>query len=96
MGGAANSALWMQIKADVTQRKVLVPAADTATALGAALLAGVGTGVYDSFDQAVRRTVRVRRAYRPGAEGREAYERGYAAYRALYENLKDQMREGMT
>ena len=46
MGGAANSRLWTQIKADVTGCRIEVPGSDTATSLGAALLAGVGTGVY--------------------------------------------------
>ena len=43
MGGSANSLLWTQIKADITGKKIVVPASDTATTLGAALLAGVGT-----------------------------------------------------
>ena len=42
MGGSANSFLWTQIKADVTGKAVVVPASDTATTLGAAILAGVG------------------------------------------------------
>lgn len=49
MGGAANSRLWTQIKADVTGKTIEVPSSDTATALGAAILAGMGTGVYESF-----------------------------------------------
>ncbi|HBQ64592.1 MAG TPA: carbohydrate kinase, partial [Clostridiales bacterium] len=44
MGGSANSRLWTQIKADVTGKPIAVPSSDTATTLGAALLAGVGTG----------------------------------------------------
>lgn len=44
MGGSANSLLWTQIKADVTGKAVVVPASDTATTLGAAILAGVGVG----------------------------------------------------
>ena len=51
MGGAANSILWTQIKADVTGR-LLMSASDTATTLGAAILAGVGTGLYKSFKDA--------------------------------------------
>ena len=45
MGGAANSLLWTQIKADVTGKRIQVPSSDTATTLGAALLAGVGCGL---------------------------------------------------
>ena len=57
MGGAANSKLWTQIKADVTGKRIEVPSSDTATTLGAALLAGVGVGVYESFEEAVEQTV---------------------------------------
>ena len=42
MGGAANSLFWTQMKADVTGKPIEVPASDTATTLGAAMLAGVG------------------------------------------------------
>ena len=49
MGGSANSLLWTQIKADVTGKSVVVPSSDTATTLGAAILAGVGVGFYESY-----------------------------------------------
>ncbi len=91
MGGAANSRLWMQIKADVTGKKIAVPSADTATALGAAVLAGVGTGMYRDFEDAVRRTVTVRREFVPDPETAAAYSEGYAVYRGVYEALKNMM-----
>ena len=51
MGGSANSLLWTQIKSDITGKPIVVPASDTATTLGAALLAGVGTGLYKDYDE---------------------------------------------
>ena len=92
MGGSANSRIWTQIKADVTGCRMEVPASDTATTLGAAILAGVGTGVYDSFGQAAEQTVRVKRTQEPDAANKEAYDRGYAVYRELYERLEDLMK----
>ena len=65
MGGAANSRFWTQIKADITGKPIEVPASDTATTLGAALLAGVGVGVYADFDEAVKETVEVKRRHEP-------------------------------
>ena len=91
MGGSANSRVWTQIKADVTGKEIEVPASDTATTLGAAILAGVGTGVYKSFDQAVEKTIAVRRTHEPDVSKREIYDRGYQQYRLLYENLKSMM-----
>lgn len=64
-GGAANSRLWTQIKADITGKAIQVPASVAATSLGAALLAGVGVGAYRDFDQAVAATVRVTREHTP-------------------------------
>ena len=93
MGGAANSRLWTQIKADITGKAIQVPASDAATSLGAALLAGVGVGAYGDFDQAVAATVRVTREHTPNPEHRQAYEQGYRLYRQLYEDLKDTMRK---
>ena len=92
MGGAANSRLWTQIKADVTGKTIEVPSSDTTTALGAAILAGMGTGVYESFAQAVERTVQVRRVHMPNPENKSVYDARYAEYRSLYERLKPLMK----
>lgn len=91
MGGAANSALWTQIKADVTGKVIHVPASDTATTLGAAILAGVGVGAYRSFGEAVSRTIHVKKTYRPNDGNADIYNRNYTLYRELYEKLKDTM-----
>ncbi len=93
MGGAANSRLWTQMKADVTGKPIQVPASDAATSLGAAILAGVGVGAYRDFYHAVSQTVRVTREHLPREEFQEAYEKGYRLYRQLYEDLKETMRK---
>ncbi|MEG0901437.1 MAG: FGGY-family carbohydrate kinase, partial [Clostridia bacterium] len=89
MGGSANSQVWTQIKSDVTGCAIEVPASDTATTLGAAMLAGVGMGVYDSFEAAVRQTVQLKRAHAPNEANRATYDREYQRYRELYERLKE-------
>ena len=91
MGGSANSAVWTQIKADVTGCGIEVPGSDTATTLGAAMLAGVGTGVWPDFEKAVAQTVRVKKTYAPDVSAKEVYDRGYETYRQLYEHLEDLM-----
>lgn len=92
MGGSANSLLWTQIKADVTKKTISVPASDTATTLGAAMLAGVGCGFYHDFEEAVGRTVQVKRRHVPQKENEAAYDRNYETYLDLYENLKGLMK----
>jgi xylulokinase len=93
MGGSANSRIWTQIKADVTGCGIEVPGSDTATTLGAAMLAGVGTGVWPDFEKAARQTIRVNRTFEPDPAKRAVYDRGYGIYRQLYEHLKDLMKQ---
>ncbi len=93
VGGSANSYLWTQIKADVTGRKIVVPSSDTAATLGAAILAGVGVGIYGSFKEAVDKTVVVKREHLPNLNNKDIYDHNYKIYRQLYENLKDLMEE---
>ena len=93
MGGSANSLLWTQIKSDITGKPIVVPSSDTATTLGAAILAGVGVGMYGSFEEAVELTVKEKRRHEPNPEHRETYERNYQIYLELYEQLKGMMKK---
>ena len=88
-GGAANSRLWTQIKADVTGKKMIVPSSDNSATLGAAILAGVGTGVFGSFEQAVSKTVKISRVQEPDVKKYTVYDKNYKLYLKLYEKLKD-------
>lgn len=93
MGGSANSLLWTQIKSDVTGKPIVVPASDTATTLGAAILAGVGVGIYDSFEEAVALTVKEQRSHEPNNNYKAVYDKIYEIYLELYRNLKDTMKK---
>lgn len=94
IGGAANSRLWTQMKADVTGKRIAVPSSDTATTLGAAILAGVGVSLYRSFEEAVERTVSVKREYLPNPELAPVYQKNYEIYLELYRRLKPVMAAG--
>ena len=61
--------------------------------VGAGVGAGVGTGVYPDFEDAVTRTVSVRRTHTPNPENYGAYDRNYSKYLRLYTQLKDLMKE---
>lgn len=89
VGGAANSHVWTQIKADVTGKVIHVPFSDHATSLGAAILAGLGAGVYSSFEQAVSETVRIQRIHEPDDKNHRIYQDYYRLYLDLYERLKE-------
>jgi xylulokinase len=91
VGGSSNSQVWTQIKADVTNCVIEVPYSDYATTLGAAILAGVGVGLYKDFEEAVKKTVKVQKRYEPNPEHVKAYESPYQSYLKLSNLLKDGM-----
>ncbi len=88
MGGAARSHVWTQIKADITARTIRVPLGDNATALGAAMLAGVGVGMWPDARSAAERCVRFEREHEPEPESFAAYQDAYRIYRMLYPALR--------
>ena len=94
MGGSANSLLWTQIKSDITGKPIVVPSSDTATTLGAVILAGVGVGVYKDFEEAVHMTVKLTRWHEPDMEKHRLYRKNYETYLELYQSLKGLMKKG--
>jgi L-fuculokinase len=82
VGGGAKNRLWNQIRADVTGLPVVVPAEVEATALGAAMVALVGAGVYGSVDEA-RRAIDFGETRTLPSDAAKPYARLYAAYRGL-------------
>jgi sugar (pentulose or hexulose) kinase len=86
VGGGARSVFWAQLFADVTGRRILVPDGTEFGARGAALLAGVGVGLYDSLGSAVAQGVRIARTYTPQPERVRVYAALYPLYRHLYEH----------
>ena len=87
MGGSANSLLWTQIKSDITGKPIIVPASDTATTLGAALLAGVGVGFYKDYEEAVSLTVKETRRHEPDPKNKAVYDKTFETYMELYKSL---------
>jgi xylulokinase len=89
VGGGTKSSLWLQLKADICQVGLCVPRVTDAACLGAALLAGVGIGIYPNVEQAVLKTVKMQRRIEPDAESVKAYERRFRIFEKLYPALKD-------
>ena len=87
VGGGTKSNLWLQLKADICQVPLRIPQVTEAACLGAALLAGVGAGVYSSFEAAVSQTVHFDRRIEPDAESVSAYDPRYQLYRQMYPTL---------
>lgn len=87
-GGGARSMLWRQILADVLNAELVTVNTTEGAAYGAALLAGVGTGVWADVDAACGHTVKQTGCTTQTPEGVAAYQKGYEIYRDLYPALK--------
>lgn len=87
-GGGAKSAIWRQIIADILNIELVTTNAQEGPAFGAALLAGVASGMYRSIQQACERTVQPVEQTVPDPTCVTLYARAYETYRALYPALK--------
>jgi len=94
-GGGARSELWRQIQADVYGVEIVQMEAEEGPAFGAALLAGVGVGTYDSVEQACDETVRTVGLVRPNSENIGLYNQCYALYGELYRSLRPRFKESV-
>ncbi|MCC7451290.1 MAG: hypothetical protein IT324_28025 [Anaerolineae bacterium] len=83
-GGGARSDAWLQIKADILGRELVRPKNVDASALGAAILAGIGSGMYQSVQQAVDALVQIDRVFEPDPRRQRLYDERFARYRLLY------------
>jgi xylulokinase len=88
-GGGSSSALWSRIVASVLGIPLERTESQEGSAFGAALLAGVRSGVFENVEEAVARCVRVRDRIEPEPAWVEAYEHGYDRFRRLYPALRD-------
>jgi autoinducer 2 (AI-2) kinase len=86
-GGAAKGTLWPQIIADVTGVPVHVPAVKESSALGAAICAGVGAGVYGGLTD-LTADLRIREGtFEPAPEAIAIYDERYANWRQVYQRM---------
>lgn len=89
IGGAINNSFWMQNKADVVGKPIEVPELDEAVPLGAAILAGIGAGIYRDEADAFRRVYRPGRTYEPDMRLAEQYAAWYETWERLYPALRE-------
>lgn len=88
-GGGGSSPLWRQMLADLYGCPVKTAQNKEGPALGAALLAAVGTGIYSSIPEACKEVIISDKVQQPIAENTAQYEKVYALYKKLYPALKD-------
>ncbi len=84
-GGASKGNLWSQIVADVTGCNVKIPRVREATALGAAMAAGVGAGIYKDMASAAKELVVWDKTYEPNIENKKIYDEIKIKFQKAYE-----------
>jgi xylulokinase len=88
-GGATKSKLWNHIQADIYGRPVQTLKESESTVLGAALLGGVGAGIFNSIEEAVEAMVKVEGEIDPNMENHKIYSEMYEAYVKAYCGLTE-------
>ena len=88
-GGGGRSAVWRQMLADVFDCKVVTTNSKEGPALGVAILAGVGAGLYPSVREACDSMIHTGGEQLPIAENVPVYAKNYAQYSALYPDMKN-------
>ena len=88
-GGGGKSPVWRQMLADLYNCTVRTVAMDEGPALGAAILAGVGCGIYPDVETACGRIIREKSSTEPVEEEAAVYAGYHRIYQNLYRSLKD-------
>lgn len=87
-GAAASSRIWNQIIANVVNKRVVSLTQSHTEVLGAALLAGVGLGLYENYKKAVAKTVVTGETFEPDPEAHQTYSKLFPMYKQLYQDTK--------
>ncbi len=87
-GGGARSPLWRQILAEILNRELVTVNTTEGAAFGAALLAGVGAGIWPDVADACAQTIRVTGSTQPDPARAAQYSTIYEHYRTLYPTLQ--------
>jgi len=93
IGGGAKSRIWQQILADILNEKINLLNVEEGPAFGAALIAGVGVGLYKSFTEAGNKLIKIERTILPVIQNTERYHKHYQLYKKLYYSLKENFKE---
>jgi xylulokinase len=88
-GGGTSNPFWMQNRADMAGRAIEAPTIEETTPLGAAILAGIGIGLYKDEEDAFRQVYRPGRVYEPDLKLSAFYAERFDVFRKIYPALKE-------
>ncbi|MCP4603536.1 MAG: hypothetical protein GY847_23960 [Proteobacteria bacterium] len=93
VGGGSKSDQWLQICADIMGRPFVRPTVIEAGALGAAIIAGVGTRVFNSYEESIGAMVKLDRTFEPDDRERQRYQDLFEKYKLLWPLMSDYLRD---
>lgn len=89
IGGGSKNEDWLQIQADIFNANVIKLTSEQGPALGAAMLAAVGCGWFDSFEACANTFIQYEKEYQPIPENVKLYEEVYHIYKGVYQQTKE-------
>jgi xylulokinase len=93
VGGGSQSDAWVQTCADIYGQPFTRPVITEAGALGAAIIAGVGSGLFENYAQGVAAMVKLERTFEPDLQMHERYQDRFQYYQRLWPLMADYLRE---
>jgi xylulokinase len=88
-GGGSRSDVWNQIKADITGCVVNTMANENAGCLGAAIMAGVGVGLFSNVRAACKRMIKIKKSYQPNSTNWKIYSENFRRFNTLFNSLTE-------
>jgi xylulokinase len=92
-GGGAKSKLWCRIMSDVLDTRIVTLNVEEGPSYGAAIIAGVGAGVYKDVREAADMIIKETFEVSPNSENKDRYLKYYKIYKSLYGNLREKFKE---
>jgi xylulokinase len=88
-GGGAKSRVWRQMQADIFNKEISMTQSTEQAAMGAAILAGAGVGIYKDVEDGCRKVVKLKKEkIKPIPENVDIYNQQFKIYQSLYQDLK--------
>lgn len=92
-GGGAQSPVWLQMKADILNTRIVTLGNAQSGTLGCIMMSGVACGVYESLSEAAKIFVKPEKEYIPNPEKHELYMKYYKKYKKMYRAVREVLRD---
>ncbi|MFU8773373.1 MAG: FGGY-family carbohydrate kinase, partial [Anaerolineales bacterium] len=93
VGGGSKADIWVQICADIFNRPFIRPTVTEAGTLGAAIIAGVGSGTFSNYSEGVAAMVHEQKTFEPDQSRQQEYAENFERYRQLWPLMADYVRD---